>query len=376
MLSGVQELDQAQLKQLTRFYIRNGKNCIMLGPAGIGKTDIAFQSAEEEVFEYCYLNLSVLEAPDINGLPNIVEEVINGKAFRFSEYAPPRFLPRAGISAKKKVLIVDELDKAREELQNPMLELFQFRSVNGTKFDIQAVVATGNLPDEHAFSRPLSHALTNRCALFKVTHSYDAWRDWATIHAVNPLVVGFLGDNTEQLLMKEAEGDETAYCSRSPRSWTQAAFDLDSAESADVDFQTMLVAGRVGQTGASSFKVWLEYYRELAPHIKNLVQKGDMTLDMRNLDLGQTMVFAIGAVDGIMRASRMPESEVKGREKKKAVQEVTFRVSKLLNTLPSEICVSALKSTLDHKVIDVFGLVEVKGFVDVYRKIRAADKNP
>ncbi len=372
MLTGVQEVDQAQLKELLRFYIRSGKNAITLGPAGIGKTEMSFQAAEEEQYEYCYLNLSVLEAPDLNGLPVIVQEVMDGKTVSFSEYAPPRFLPRGG-AGKKKVLVVDELDKAKEELQNPMLELFQYRSINGNKFDIHAVVATGNLPDENAFSRTLSHALTNRCALFRVGHSYDPWRDWAVANGVNPLVVGFLSHATEELLVREASGDDTAYCSRSPRSWTNAARDLDCAEGRDVDFQSLLVAGRVGQTGAANFKVWLEHYREIAPHVQALVERGEMTVNAESMDLGRLLVFSIGAVDAIMRRTRAPGDKA---SKRKSVHEATTRVSKFLNSVSSEIAVCALKSTLNSEVIKEYDMVEAKGFVDVYRKIRAVDKDP
>jgi hypothetical protein len=371
MLTGVQEIDQQQLKQLSRFYIRTGKNFITLGPAGIGKTEMAFQASTEEQYEYCYLNLSTLEAPDLNGLPHIMEEVIDGKTMRYSGYVPPRMFPQAGFGLKKKVLIVDELDKAKEELQNPMLELFQFRSINGHKFDIHAVLATGNLPDENAFSRTLSHALTNRCALFKVTHSYEPWRDWAVQNNVNPLIVAFLAQNTEQLLMKEAEGDETAYCSRSPRSWTQAAKDVDDAPDLDVDFQTMLVAGRVGQTGASSFKVWLEHYRHIEPVIRNLVSKGEMP-NVSAMNLDRLLVCAVGAADAIMRKHRAPAE--KGQDKKKGVREVATRVGKFLKSLDSEIAICALKSTLDLKVISDNELVNEKDFMEVYLKIKKAEK--
>jgi MoxR-like ATPase len=172
MLTNVFEIDQSTYKNVLKFNIRSGGNLVVLGMAGTGKTEMAQDSITEEGFEYVYLNLSVLEAPDLIGLPIITAD-------KQVDYANPRFLPRMDITPKPMVLLVDEIDKAKPELQNPLLELFQFHSINGTKLNIQAIIATGNLPEEGAFSQPISHALTNRCKVFKLTHSFESWRDWA-----------------------------------------------------------------------------------------------------------------------------------------------------------------------------------------------------
>ena len=232
MLTGVFEIDQATYKQTLAFNIRSGGNLLVLGMAGTGKTEMAQSSCVDAGFEYIYLNLSVLEAPDLIGLPIITAD-------RRVEYATPQFMPKMdGGHTKPLVLIVDEIDKAKPELQNPLLELFQSHSINGIKLNIQAIVATGNLPDEGAFSQPISHALTNRCKTFRITHNFDAWQEWAQDAEINALVIGFLSKNREYLSMPSVEGDPTAYCRPSPRSWTMGARDLDQTSSKDtVDFQ-------------------------------------------------------------------------------------------------------------------------------------------
>ena len=329
------------------------------GPAGVGKTEMAIQACKDEGFEFVYLNLSVLEAPDLMGLP-IIDE--SGDIKR-SEYALPKMLPPRGSLAKPIVLLVDEADKAKPELQNPMLELFQFRSVNGTRLDVQAIIATGNLPDENAFSQTMSHALMNRCGVFKVTHAFDPWRDWAVSAGVNPLIVGFLSTNPELLLKPPPAGDDTAYCHPTPRSWALVGRDLDQCPDESVDFHTLLVCGRVGQSAGVKFRVWLDHYRFVEPLVKALVSKGvkpDMAGPKATLD--RIFVTAIASVEAIMRECRKGSSQVK-------VHEVTTNVMEWIKTLPGEIQIGALKSTLNMEVIRKYNLARVPAFMEAYGEI-------
>ena len=298
MLTNVATIDQAQVMSLYKFAIRAGGNIIILGPAGGGKTEMAMQASNEESFEFVYVNLSVLEAPDLVGLPMIDELT------KTSTYATPKQLPLAGTKSKKVILVVDEIDKAKQELQNPMLELFQLRSINGRPLDVHAVIATGNLPDEGAFSLPISHALTNRCMVYQMQVAFEPFRDHAVESGVNPLVIGFLSRNTDWLLQGKPDGDDTAYCHPSPRAWTQAARDLDLAKDEDVDYQTLIIAGRVGTAAAIKFKVWLTHHRHIEPMIDALVKDGKHP-NIEGMHIDRVMVTAIAGVNPIAGALYM-----------------------------------------------------------------------
>jgi len=369
MLTGVFEIDQATYKQVLRFNIRSRGNALVLGMAGTGKTEMAQSGCADEGYDHVYLNLSVLEAPDLIGLPIITAD---GRV----DYATPKFMPRVGdgTSGKPLVLIVDEIDKAKPELQNPLLELFQFHSINGTKLNIQAIVATGNLPEEGAFSQPISHALTNRCKVYRITHNFDAWQEWAQDASVNPLVIGFLSKNREYLAMPAVEGDPTAYCRPSPRSWTMAARDLDITTGKDtVDFQTLLVAGRVGTAAAAKFRVWLDYYRHVEPIVDKLLKDGthpsvnDMTVDKQ-------LVCAISAVNAVAQEARSGASAKDKDKATKACQDVAKRVFGWIKTLPSEFQIGAVKSTLNMKLIQDNQLTKVPEVMETYLNVRKAMK--
>lgn len=374
MLTNVHEIDQTTYKEILAFNIRTRGNMLVLGMAGTGKTEMAQAACADMGFEGIYLNLSVLEAPDLIGLPIITAD-------QRVDYATPKFFPKfgkdaSGADTKPKVLIVDEIDKAKSELQNPLLELFQFHAINGNKLDIQAIIATGNLPDEGAFSQPISHALTNRCKVYKVTHNFESWREWAQRASVNPLVIGFLSKNHEWLSQKAVEGDPTAYTRPSPRSWSMAASDLDFTTTKDtLDFQTQLVAGRVGQAAALQFRVWLEHYRHIEPLIDDLVKTGKQP-DIRQMELDRILVTAISAINAVaIEAKRTVKGKDEEDKQKAEVARIAKNTFGWVSKLTSEMQVAAAKSTLHMDLITKFQMTKIPEVMQTFLAIRKAVKD-
>lgn len=372
MLTDVFEIDSATYLQALRFNIQTGGNLLVLGPAGTGKTEMAEQVSLEEGFEYIYLNLSVLEAPDLIGLPVVTPENI-------VDYAMPRFLPREGSLKKKKVLIVDELDKAKPELQNPLLELFQFHSVNGNKLDIHAIIATGNLPDEGSFSQPISHALTNRCKVFRIKHDFDTWQEWAQGVGLNALVIGFLSKNSDWLAKPAAEGDPTAYCRPSPRAWSLAAKDLDATNagigSKSVEFQSIMVSSRVGMAAATKFRVWLDHYRHVEPIIDELVKTGNVP-GLTNFTIDRLLVLCIGAAAEVANHIRKDVADKDKAKHKEAVHKMAHNVFSFISKQTTDYQICAVKSNFNMEMIQKFDLTKVKPVMDTFLAVRKVLKDP
>jgi hypothetical protein len=368
-LSGVHTIDQTECLDLYKFTCEAGTNTLVLGPAGGGKTAMAQQAATEMGFPHIYVDLSVLEAPDFVGLPTIST---NERGAKVVEYATPKFMPCkdvVDVSQKPFVLIFDELDKSRPELQAPLLEIFHERSINGRPLHVHGILATGNLPDEGAFSQPISHALTNRCSVYKMELNFEAWQPWAVKNSINPLIVGFLSRNPEWLLKPPPEGDPTAYCHPSPRAWSNSARDLDKAGRRDVDFQTKLVSGRVGTGAAAKFRVWLDHYRHIEPFVDALVKDGKHPPDM---SIDKLIVCAISACSQIARTVNQVDQESKKGSKKDAdkVYKVTEHVMKWLATIDTEFQIAAVKNSLDMDMIRDWGLTKVPGFMEVVNRTR------
>ena len=373
MLSGIHEVDQSTLLDVYKFGCRTGANIMVFAPAGSGKTQMAQQAAVETGNKYVYVDLSVLEAPDFIGLPVISEDK------KWADYASPRWMPCKDAlekDAEPVVIIFDEVDKARPELQAPLLEVLLEHSINGRALNIKTCLLTGNLPDEGAFSQPVSHALTNRCSVFKMQPNFDAWQGWAVKAGINPLVVGFLSRNPDQLLLPPADGDPTAYCHASPRSWTFAARDLDSLDrNQDTTFQTMLVAGRVGMGSAAKFRVWLDHYRHIEPLVDKLVKDGTAPPDM---SIDRLIVCCISAVGAISQECRRQDEAHKTNKSKKdpdKVYKISGHVLKWLSKQDTEFQIAAIKNAFDMDLIRDWSLTKVPGFMECVNRTRGVLKS-
>lgn len=351
-LTDVPEIDQQKMMAVFRYAISSGSNALILGPSGGGKTHMAFQIIKEMGCRPIYINMSVLERTDFQGMPVI-------SADRNSvTYAIPSFLPFNDVKAMKSrqavellqkwvqksedklgnkkeslsllskeverlqnveelhalknvishvqskelakfkdhidslemdvsedkplVFMFDEVDKAISEVLQTLLEFLQFHSINGRKMNIQACILTANLPDEHAHTNQISHAITKRCMTFKLSLDFNQWRSWAINNGISPLVTGFLTQNSTYLHKGPPDGDETAYALPSPRTWEEASKALSTLETnnfglsgeAKEHFRLILMSGCVGTTAAIQFSNWHKHYHELDPVINNLLENG------------------------------------------------------------------------------------------------------
>lgn len=362
MLSGIQAITPSRYEKLIHHALKTGGNLLTIALAGSGKTEIPAAILEEEKIPMQYINLSVLEAPDMIGVPRVDDTTGTMK------YASPDFLPYVERTPVPVCLLVDELDKAKPELQNPMLELMQFHSVNGKKLNIRAIICTGNMPDEGAFSLPINHALTNRCAVYKMETSYPDWQDWAVRAGVNELIVGFLSKFPDKLQVTPNKDDPTAYCRPSPRSWTWAAKDLDSLDkSADIEDKTIAIAGRVGTAAAIDFRVWMEHYRVITPYIERLVKDGTYP---PNMPIDQLLVCAIAASGEVSKLVGGRAKTVKSKESPQEILRISKNIFDWLVTLRPEEQIAAVKSTLSSKGIKENGLTKIPSVVTVFGNLR------
>ena len=85
----LQEIDQEQALHLGKFFIRSQQNLFLFGRRGVGKTHIILQAAEQCNYKVNYINLSVIERPDLAGYPDMSAK---GDVITFKS---PSFLPLA-----------------------------------------------------------------------------------------------------------------------------------------------------------------------------------------------------------------------------------------------------------------------------------------
>jgi hypothetical protein len=173
---------------------------LLEGPTGIGKSQLVAQVAQKLGIQVVVLDLSLLEPPDLVGLPTIE----NGR----TRYALPRFLPKDGAG----ILMLEELNRAERYIQQPALQLLTARTLHEYVLpDGWSCVAAINPETGDYQVTPLDTALRARFLQVPLRADRAAWLAWAGSHGVHPTVMGL------------ARAHERIFESVPPRSWTFAS---------------------------------------------------------------------------------------------------------------------------------------------------------
>lgn len=127
-----------------RRYLNNGYNVLFSGEHGIGKTAIIKQVFEEAGLKWAYFSASTLDPwTDLIGVPKEIVNPLdpNTKVLGFIR---PEMFENDVIEA----IFFDELNRADTKVLNAIMELIQFRSINGHKLKNLKVIWAAINPDD------------------------------------------------------------------------------------------------------------------------------------------------------------------------------------------------------------------------------------
>jgi hypothetical protein len=353
----LKEINQEETLNLLRFSVKTGSNLFLFGRRGIGKTFLSLQAARECGYKISYVNLSVIERPDLAGYPmiNDASDVII--------YKQPYYLPKLESGAKSdQILLFDEVDKCHSEITAPLLELLQFRSINGKPINAAACILTGNLISEGSYSNNLSTALLDRGAKFVLSFNFQQWLKWARDAGVHELILGFLIRHPE-LACGEIESVE--FASPSPRGWTlasEAMHDAAKLNVDDIDTIESIIAGYVGAAVAVQFRVWFEQFRRFEPVIHTLLERGTCSIDYASLDPTEKFIFCLT----LAHFAKVKVLDYKVKPKFRYLENLCNFLDK--NEVEAEIQLVSLKNAFPMNEIVKHRLINCKIFFDKVSK--------
>nr|MDQ3035222.1 MoxR family ATPase [Myxococcota bacterium] len=173
---------------------------LLEGPTGIGKSELVAHLARKLGIAHVVLDLSLLEPPDLVGLP-VIED---GR----TRYALPRFLPQGGAG----ILMLEELNRAERYIQQPALQLLTARTLHEYVLPEGWACFAAINPETGDYQvTPLDAALRARFLQLSVRPDRVAWLAWAGAHDVHPAVMAL------------ARAHERIFENVPPRSWTYAS---------------------------------------------------------------------------------------------------------------------------------------------------------
>lgn len=354
--SNLSKIDQENALNICKFFIKSGQNLFLFGRRGIGKTHIILQAAKECGVKVNYINLSVIERPDLAGYPdlNSKNDIVTFKS--------PYFLPSLKEDENSdSIILFDEIDKASPEVTAPLLEILQFKKINGKNINAKACLLTGNLIEEGSNSNLISTALLDRGAKFLLNFDSDKWFDWALANNIHELILGFLQSNPLFICGKI---DDLSYASPSPRGWTYASEALKKAKSLKVnDTETIhhIISGFVGYEAGFTFKIWHEYFKKYEAIAHSIIDFGEINFDLSQLNKTELLVFALTAS---MYAKQKTLSNKNNSNKFLFLQ----HLCKLLNQsmIENEIKLVALSSVFNYDLIVKYELYSCVEFYNLF----------
>jgi hypothetical protein len=189
-----------RLGRLLSVAYRARRAVLLEGPTGIGKSEIVRQVAAELGIATAVLDLSLLEPPDLVGLPVVVD----GR----THYALPSVLPRDGAG----ILLLEELNRAERYIQQPALQLLSARRLH--EYELPAgwtCVATVNPETAEYHVTALDKALRARFLQVNVRADRGSWLAWAQTQNLHPGVLALAHEHDR--ILEEVP----------PRTWTYAS---------------------------------------------------------------------------------------------------------------------------------------------------------
>jgi len=132
------------------FWVKNKLNVLITGEYGVGKTALVEDTFKRNNLNYLYFSAGTMDPfVDLIGVPRerVADHEVDGKITQVTYLDLLRPLPFATDSVQ--AIFMDELNRAPEKVRNAVMEIIQFKSINGKKFNnLQMIWAAVNPEDD------------------------------------------------------------------------------------------------------------------------------------------------------------------------------------------------------------------------------------
>ena len=165
--------------------IQRQRPVFLMGPPGIGKTDIMRQVADEMDIALVSYSMSHHTRQSALGLPFISNKVYDGKEYRTTEYTMSEIIASVydvmeETGKKEGILFLDEINCISETLAPSMLQFLQYKVFGRHQVPEGWVIVTaGNPPEYNRSVRDFDLATLDRLKRIDVEPDFDAWWHYA-----------------------------------------------------------------------------------------------------------------------------------------------------------------------------------------------------
>lgn len=232
---------------------------LLVGPPGVGKTDIAHCSASDTSHDLVVTHPVVEDPTDAKGLPYFSEDKKSAVFLPFGQ------LHKLLNATRPTLWFMDDVGQASPATQAANMQWLLSREVNGHRLpDCVSIMAATNRKQDRAGVQGLLEPVKSRfITILNVEVDLNQWCYWAFQNGVPPILIAFLrwkeGRAVSYLHDFVATADMTN--SRSPRTWANLArlykLGLDPQDEQEA------FGGSVGKAHADEFVAFLQLFRNV-----------------------------------------------------------------------------------------------------------------
>jgi len=240
---------------------RSGTIPCIVGNAGIGKTELLKQIAQEYNWGYFDWYTQLCQAEDIIGLP--FRDPANSNVFKNLVDAA---LWEAVTKHEEGILVFEEVNRASQPTSSAVFAFMDKKGAGSFALPAGWKIAIAQNPSGGEYSvndLEKDHAFRRRVTWLAVREDLRAWLDYATKAKFHPLVVNYVKANPTHLLDATARASGKTYAN--PASWEKVSKALTSMETAGLEIGKNLTVLHVqfsGDIGIGIADLFVEFVQD------------------------------------------------------------------------------------------------------------------
>ena len=186
---------------------------LLMGPPGIGKTQIMEQIAREEKIGLVAYTITHHTRQSAVGLPFIREEEFEGKTYSVTEYTMSEIIASVyrkirDSEQKEGILFIDEINCVSETLAPTMLQFLQCKTFgNQSVPEGWMIVAAGNPPEYNKSVRDFDMVTLDRVRYLTVEADFRVWKEYAREQHIHGAILSYLELRPQNFYRVQADVD-------------------------------------------------------------------------------------------------------------------------------------------------------------------------